>query len=242
MKRLNIFLMLVFMVCSCWINSASAQANEVNVPDANLAAALRTALTLAVDAPILEKDMETLRGFSASGSSIADLTGLETATELTNLTLSNNQIEDVSPLSGLTSLTFLRLDSNAITDVSPLRDLTGLRILILFGNDGITNPGTLYKLKQGGTTIFLPTGIVIPNAVVFRDTNLEAAVKSALRIAVLDPILEDTLLTLESLTATGEAIVDLTGLEEATGLTDLDLSDNAIVTLNPLSGLTSLTI
>ena len=82
---------------------------------------------------------------------------------------------------------------------------------------------------------------MIPDAVVFTDTNLEAAVKSALRIADLDPILEDTLLTLESLTATGKQIVDLTGLEEATGLTDLDLGDNAIVTLNPLSGLTSLT-
>ena len=241
MKRLNIFLMLVFMACSCWINSASAQANVVNVPDTNLAAALRTEFSLADDAPILEENMETLRVFSASRRGIVNLTGLETATGLTDLTLWNNQIEDLSPLSGLTSLTQLTLNSNAITDVSPLRDLTGLRILILLGNDGITNPGTLYKLKQGGTAIFLPPGIVIPDAVVFTDTNLEAAVKSALRIAEVDPILEDTLLTLESLTATRKGITDLTGLEEATGLTDLDLGDNAIVTLNPLSGLTSLT-
>ena len=241
MKRLNIFLMLVFMACSCWINSASAQANVVNVPDANLAERLRSVFSLQADDPILTEDMAGLRTFNATFRSIVNLTGLETATGLTRLNLMDNQIEDVSPLSGLTSLTVLQLDSNAITDVSPLRDLTGLLILTLFGNDGITNPGTLYKLKQGGTNIFLPTGIVIPDAVVFPDTNLESAVKSALRIAEVDPILEDMLLTLESLTATRKGIVDLTGLDKATGLTDLDLGDNAIVTLNPLSGLTSLT-
>ena len=77
----------------------------------------------------------------------------------------------------------------------------------------------------------------------FKDDNLEAAVKRALKPRVADenPILPDTLLTLERLRATRKGIVDLTGLEGATALTRLDLRDNAIVDLGPLSNLTNLT-
>ena len=232
----------------------------VNVPDANLATALRTAIGLPTGDPIFPEDMEQLTSLTASGRSITDLTGLETATNLTSLTLSNNtivnlgplsnlsslqtlnlsnnQITDVSSLAGLTSLRTLDLSNNQIMDVMPLAGLTGLTRLDLTGNSGITNPEVLYKLKQDGTTI---TGIDIPEAVVFGDDNLEAAVKKALRIAETDPILESTLLTLERLTVTRKEIADLTGLEQATALTRLDLGDNAIVDLGPLSGLTNLT-
>ena len=46
--------------------------------------------------------------------------------------------------------------------------------------------------------------------------------------------------TLTRLTATRKEIDNLRGLEVATGLTDLDLGDNAIVDLGPLRNLTSL--
>ena len=122
-------------------------------PDANLAAALRTALSLQTDDPIFPEDMETLATFSASNQSIETLTGLEQATGLTDLDLSDNaivdlgplrnltsleeldladnQIENVSPLSNLTSLTSLDLDDNEIEDVSALLRLTSLRTLVL---------------------------------------------------------------------------------------------------------------
>ena len=45
--------------------------------------------------------------------------------------------------------------------------------------------------------------------------------------------------TLTTLNASGKRISDLTGLEYATGLTDLDLSDNAISAISALSGLTT---
>ena len=259
----------------------------VNIPDADLAAALRNGLSLQTDDDIFPEDMETLTTFTALSQSIVTLTGLETATALMSLTLSSNQIENLSPLSklnslealdlsenqisnlrslkdlsslttlnlsdnaivnlrylsDLSSLLTLNLSNNEITDVSPLRGLRSLTTLNLLGNAGITNPEVLYKLKQGGTNISLPQGIEIPDAVVFKDDNLEAAVKRALKPRVADenPILPDTLLTLERLSATRKGIVDLTGLEGATALTRLDLGDNAIVDLDPLSNLTNLT-
>ena len=135
------------------------------------------------------------------------------------------------------ALTDLDLSNNQITDVSPLGGLSSLTTLDLSGNTGITNPETLYKLKQGGTTI---TGVDVPDAVAFGDTNLEAAVKKALRLAEHLPILPTNMQTLTALTVSRKAITDLTGLQEATGLTRLTLSYNAIVDVSPLQSLVNL--
>ena len=56
---------------------------------------------------------------------IQDLTGLEYATNLTDLYLGFNRISDVSPLASLTNLTGLRLGRNQISDVS--NDIQALR-------------------------------------------------------------------------------------------------------------------
>jgi hypothetical protein len=60
----------------------------------------------------------------------------------------------------------------------------------------------------------------------FSDTNLAAQVRTELGIAVGDPIPETSVAGMLSLTASGLSISDLTGLEFATRLTGLDLSDN----------------
>ena len=280
----------------------------VNIPDENLATALRPRIGVPTGDPIFPEDMEQLTTFFALNRNIVTLTGLETATNLTSLILSNNQISSLSPLSrltsletlelsdnqississlsglsslktlnlsanqississlsrltnlelldlsknqivslsslsGLSSLTDLDLSDNQITNVLPLRDFSSLTDLYLSGNPDITNAEVLYKLEQGGTKIILPTGITIPtNVVVFTNTDLEDAVRSALRISTGYPISSNEITNLTSLTVTRKEIADLTGLEEATALTRLDLGDNAIVTLGPLSRLTSLT-
>ena len=226
----------------------------VNIPDSNLLAALLTQLT----DPIVPADMQGLTSLIASGRSISDLTGLETAIALTNLTLSNNDIEDLEPLEDLTSLTDLNLSDNEIEDLEPLEALTNLETLDLRNNqitnvaplaeltsltqldltgNSITNPGALYHLDQGGTTI---TGVIVPSAVTITDTNLEAAVKSALRIATADPILPDAMATLTRLTASRKEITSLSGLETAGLLERLDVGQNEISDLNPISGLTFL--
>ena len=132
MKRSNIFLMLVFMACSCWINGAFAQ--TVTFPDANLEEAVKKALRIADGDDILEADLETLERLTATNKGIANLTGLDRATGLKDLDLGNNVIVNLGPLSNLTSLEELDLADNQIVDVSPLQNLTNLTDLDLDGN------------------------------------------------------------------------------------------------------------
>ena len=287
----------------------------VTFRDDNLVTELRTRLGLETDDPIFPVDMETqtFTTFSAPNRSIDNLTGLETATNLTTLNLSGNTISSLTPLaklvnletlnladnekississlakltvlttlnlsnnkissvsslsklvaletlnlsmnqissltslSGLTSLRSLDLSDNRIRDVLPLQELSTLRTLDLSGNDDITNIEVLYRLRPG-TTITPPTGMTVPDpadVVSFPNAALETAVRSALRISKGYPILptdEKGLDTLTRLTATRKNIDDLTGLEEATGLTSLDLGQNDIENLTPLQNLTSLT-
>ena len=226
------------------LKQGSTTITGVTVPDSvvfndtALEEAVRRALRLSAHLPILPTDMQQrLTTLTVSRKDVTDLTGLQEATGLTRLTLSYNTIAILTPLSALTNLTTLDLRNNQITDVLPLAGLTTLTRLSLDGNP-ISNPGVLFRLKQGGTTI---TGVTIPDAVVFTDAALETAVRSALRLTAVEPILPHDLAGLTNLSASGLGIVDLTGLEHATGLTDLTLSNNDIIDVLPLVGLTRLT-
>ena len=118
----------------------------VEVPDAALASVLRTTLELAEDADITESDMVELTSLDASSQGITDLTGLEYATNLTELVLDENTgLGDVSKLSGLTNLTSLALKNTGLTDISPLADLTALTGLALSSNS-IVNITSLQDL------------------------------------------------------------------------------------------------
>ena len=107
---------------------------QVTIPDANLRAAIETALRKAGGASISRAEMASLTRLEASDSDIRDLTGLEFATGLTSLILADNIISDITPLSGLTNLTSLILSDNVISDITPLSGLTNLTLLILSGN------------------------------------------------------------------------------------------------------------
>ena len=132
MKRSNIFLMLVFIACSCWINGAFAQ--DVTFSNAELEKAVKKALRIADADSISETKLETLERLTATNKGIDNLTGLEHATELKDLDLGNNVIVNLGPLSNLTSLEELDLADNQIDNVSPLQNLTNLTDLDLDGN------------------------------------------------------------------------------------------------------------
>ena len=95
----------------------------VRIPDTNLDAVVRTALSVTGTLPMSEELLESLETLDASNRNIANLTGCEYMTALTSLDLSSNQITDVSPLSKLYSLGTLMLDGNPILDTSVLREL-----------------------------------------------------------------------------------------------------------------------
>ena len=98
----------------------------VAIPDANLSAAIETALGKASDAPITRAEMATLDSLAASDADITDLTGLEYAVNLTWLDLASNDITNISVLADLTNLTHLILSSNNITDLAGLAANTSL--------------------------------------------------------------------------------------------------------------------
>ena len=101
-------------------------AQTVNIPDPNLRAKIEQRLGKPSGDTIITTDMAFLTRLDAQEANITDLTGLETATNLTDLWLSNNSISDISPLSSLTNLTNLGIGSNSISDISPLVENTGL--------------------------------------------------------------------------------------------------------------------
>jgi len=106
---------------------------SVHFPDQNLEAAVREALRKPT-ADITAEDMGGLTSLTAQMRGILNLTGLEYATNLQNLSLNENQISDLSPLGGLTNLHALGLNENQISDLSPLGGLTSLQVLYLYQN------------------------------------------------------------------------------------------------------------
>ena len=105
----------------------------VSVPDAHLAAVLRRELDLAPGDPITSHRMLLLRSLSA-GPLIADLTGIDSAINITHLYIGNQKVSDLSPLAGMTNLSYLLLSNNSISDLSPLAGLTNLNFLFLSNN------------------------------------------------------------------------------------------------------------
>ena len=83
----------------------------------------------------------------AVSENITNLTGLEHATNLTELGLGDNSISDISPIAGLTNLTVLDLQENNITDILPLAGLTNLTVLRLDDNS-ISDISPLAGLTQ----------------------------------------------------------------------------------------------
>ena len=108
---------------------------DVDVPDAILASAVRSKLNLGENTVITTRHMAMLVNLRSEWEGIRDLTGLEHATNLTELWLSYNSISDLSPLEGLTKLERLEIHHNNIVDVSPIAGLTNLTRLLIGGND-----------------------------------------------------------------------------------------------------------
>ena len=75
----------------------------------------------------------------------------------------------------------------------------------------------------------------------FPDVNLASTVREALDLPAGADIPKAKLATLTRLSAAGEGISNLTGLEHASQLTVLDLGFNRISDISPLTGLTNLT-
>ena len=106
------------------------------MPDAALRQAVREKLAIPADIPLTRAYLQQhLTSLDVRYKGIADLTGLEHATDLQALVLIGNKIQNISPLSGLTGLAFLDLGENQISDLRPLAALTRLETLHVWRNE-----------------------------------------------------------------------------------------------------------
>ena len=115
--------------------SLAATAQVIDIPDPNLRAAVENALGKGSGDTITVADMARLKHLDARETNIIDLTGLEHATNLTELNLGGNNISNISPLADLTNLRQLWLWNNNISDISPMVGLTNLVELVLPNNN-----------------------------------------------------------------------------------------------------------
>ncbi len=210
----------------------------VNIPDANLRAAIEGALKKSSGAIITPSEMATLTRLVAVSQNISDLTGLEHATRLTTLNLDSNSVSDISALSGLTSLTFLDLSGSNISDVSPLSNLTNLRDLNLNSNLSISDVSPLSGLTSL-SALHLSDNRISDISALSGLTSLIFLDLSDNRISDISAL--SGLTSLTDLRLSTNRISDISALSGLTYLTDLGLSTNRISDISALSGLTSLT-
>ena len=208
----------------------------VNIPDANLRAAIEGALKKSSGAIITPSEMATLTDLTAEEQNISDLTGLEYATNLDTLSLSDNRISDISVLSGLTSLNVLWLDRNGISDISALSGLTSLGTLFLHGN-GISDISALSGLTSL-TYLWLVGNNISDISALSGLTSLGKLALSHNGISDISPL--KGLTSLNVLWLNRNNISDISALSGLTSLGLLFLDRNNISDISALSGLTSL--
>ena len=200
----------------------------VDIPDANLRAAVEAALDVGSSAPIASAEMATLTRLDANEAGISDLTGLEQATNLRDLHLWSNSVSDLSSLAGLTKLTGLYLGGSSASDLSPLTRLTNLESLFLDRN-GISDLSPLAGLTNL-TRLALGNNTISDISVLAGLTNLTWLRLGGNSISDISPV--KGLTNLRWMRLASNKISDLSPLVVNTGLGD---GDEVNVKGNPLS-------
>ncbi|MCY4430290.1 MAG: leucine-rich repeat domain-containing protein, partial [Rhodospirillales bacterium] len=186
-----------------------------HLPDAGLRARIAVALGKAPEDPVGVNELLALESLDARGAGIADLTGLEYATNLTALDLSHNPLADLRVLGSLPHLAVLNLDGTG-TEPWALAGLTGLARLSLRGN------GVAEVMPLGGLA------------------RLQALDVGDNAVADVSPL--SGLTNLRALSLRGNAVRDVRSLAALPRLLELDVTGNRIGDFGPLAGNARLTV
>lgn len=145
--RLIICFIVITIIASLFINplliAKAASEDVIYFPDSNLKKALiENGVDTNNDGEITQGEMKACAfdsinydsgkdGFNLDSKGITDLTGLEYAVNIRNLSIRNNNIQDLSPLAHLKELQLLVLDYNNLSgvDLSPIMKLNKMKIL-----------------------------------------------------------------------------------------------------------------
>ncbi len=209
---------------------------HVNIPDANLRAAIAESLGKSANAPITVEEMGELRIIDIRHKSVRNLTGLQHAQGLTRLIIPHNQVSDLSPVKGLTNLTHLDVGDNQVSDLSEIARLIDLEFLSIWGNNisDLTPIAGLIELRE----LWARINQISDLSPVRKLTNLTHLELAGNQVSDLSPLIELTNVT--RLDFRGNQVSDLYPLAELTHLKWLHLGSNQVTNLSPLSGLTNL--
>jgi Leucine-rich repeat (LRR) protein len=219
------------------------EANDiVNIPDYNLKKAINKQLgKVALLSDITKEEMKSLTVLRINAgydprNNISDLTGLETAVNLTELGLNGHSIEDINPLSNLTNLNELDVSANKITDITPIANLTNLSYLNVNGNqitslNGIQNLENLIELNVSSD--------ILKDLTPIKDlTNLKTLTISGSNVSDISII--DNLVNLEHLSINSTNVEDISALKNLTKLNELFINNCKVKDISALSNLTNL--
>ena len=208
-RKITVCFLLYIALCG------AAFAQVVDIPDPNLAQAIREELTLPADSEITVQDLRRLKILEAVNSDIRNLSGLEHAVNLEHLEVWANPISDLTPIANLKRLKALDAGDCLIGDIAPLANLTMLTRLLL-GDNQIRDISPVAKL-----------------------TNLTHLRLNENQIGDIEPL--TNLTQLMFLRLSDNLIVNIGPLADLALLSELEINHNEIVDIMPLANLTQLT-
>ena len=229
MKRILVLLTMLLV-------SSVSLAVPVFFADPNLKAAVEA--KLGITGPDATQ-MLLLTSLDANHLGISDLTGIQTATNLTILRLSNNHLGNIDLLAGLTKMKYLYMDGNpSINSLLALADMNDLRYLKAF-NCSISNINVLSNFeKLEGLSL---NDNLVSNITPIRGINtLRYVYLASNNIADINALRDPNLFSLLELDLEDNFITEVNSLSGLTKLTFLNLRYNELGNINPLSGMTKL--
>lgn len=220
----------LLMCCWAWGSHAVLAERTVFFADPNLKAAVVEKLGTADPNA---REMLALVDLDGNSRNIADLAGIESATNLVELFLPRNRIRDISALSKLTKLTMLNLSRNRIGNVSAISMLKDLKVLDLA--DNLISDISVLSHLNSLETLHLHHNRIEDISALSRFTKLKELSLDDNRICDISAVAG--LRNLTRFSASYNEIVDISAVSELGNLTQLYLSHNQIYDAAPLASL-----
>ncbi len=185
-------------------------------------------------------NLNRLKWVNLGDNRLADLTAFSNLSALETLSLYNNEISNINSLQGLTNLKYLDLEGNKINDLSALSNLKELKTLLISGNE-LTSLVSISGL--GKLSYIYASNNQIADLSPLANLSLESGevILSSNKITDLNPLRHMEVSNSLQLDISNNQVISLEPLKGLSGLTELNASSNQISTVEHLSNLQNLT-